>query len=108
MTRAYATQAQSFYLFSCNVCSKYNQVLPDVATTQQFDKGSSLGAVFAPDGSKITESVSDDFDGVTIAELDMDAIISQKNLVDVVGHYSRPDLLSLTHNNPNDQHVIKK
>lgn len=108
VARTYACQTQTFYLFSSNTGQKIKESLPGVEITPHFEQGVSCGAVFAPDGSKITEDVSNDFEGVIISDLDMDLISKQKHLIDIVGHYSRPDLVSLSHNNPNDEYINQR
>ena len=108
LARTYASQVQTFYLFTSMLGQRIQEALPDVKLSPYFEKGAGCGAVFAPDGSQITEDYPDDFDGVIISELDMDKILLQKNLVDIVGHYSRPDMVSLSHNRPNTEHVNRK
>ena len=33
---------------------------------------------------------------MAVAEIDLSAIVRQKNVLDTVGHYSRPDILKLS------------
>lgn len=57
--------------------------------------GGGDSAVFGPDGRRLTEPIPSDQEGIVYADLPMDFAITVKQLVDVVGHYSRPDLLWL-------------
>lgn len=56
-----------------------------------FDGGSSIAA---PDGSWLVEPVRG-YPELIIAEIDLDAIDEAHTDLDVVGHYSRPELLAL-------------
>jgi aliphatic nitrilase len=51
-------------------------------------------AIVAPHGSYLAGPLSEGED-MAIAEIDLKNIIRQKNLLDTVGHYSRPDILRL-------------
>ncbi|EXJ69263.1 uncharacterized protein A1O5_07299 [Cladophialophora psammophila CBS 110553] len=44
-------------------------------------------------------------EGILAADIDLGAINYAKQPLDVVGHYSRPDLLSLNVNREADKHV---
>ncbi|KAG0683271.1 hypothetical protein C6P40_002131 [Pichia californica] len=108
IARTYASQTQSFYLFSSQLGTSFlTESLPDVEITKYFEQGASCSTVFAPDGTQLVPNAPSDYDGVIICDLDMDKIIEQKNLVDIVGHYSRPDMFSLSHNDANVDHVHK-
>ncbi|KAJ6189774.1 aliphatic nitrilase [Penicillium mononematosum] len=53
-------------------------------------------AVFGPDGLKLTEDLPPTEEGLVYADLDKSMIIASRCFADACGHYSRPDLLSLT------------
>ena len=57
--------------------------------------GGGYSAVFGPDGRKLSTNIPADKEGIIYADLDIDDILHSKTLLDVVGHYSRPDLLWL-------------
>jgi predicted amidohydrolase len=57
--------------------------------------GGGHSAVYGPDGRRLTEPIPSDQEGIVYADLPMDFAVTVKHLVDVVGHYSRPDLLWL-------------
>jgi aliphatic nitrilase len=54
--------------------------------------------IFGPDGRKLVEPIPEDQDGPLYAELDPAMIALAKATADPVGHYARPDVLSLVIN----------
>ncbi|KAK7062815.1 hypothetical protein VNI00_000308 [Paramarasmius palmivorus] len=58
-------------------------------------KGGGFAAIYGPDGRQLTPPVNPGEETILYADLDLDQIRTAKLLVDPVGHYSRPDLLSL-------------
>jgi hypothetical protein len=48
----------------------------------------------APYGAYLAGPLPDGED-MAVAEIDLSAIVRQKNVLDTVGHYSRPDILRL-------------
>ena len=75
---------------------------PDQQAQIANDTGGNIGpisggcftAIVAPDGSLIGEPIRSG-EGIVIADLDFKLINKRKQLMDSVGHYSRPELLSL-------------
>lgn len=51
--------------------------------------------IYGPDGSELSKPIDPAFQGLVYAEIDLDDRISAKQVMDLVGHYSRPDLLCL-------------
>ena len=51
--------------------------------------------IYGPDGGPLVEPLDAGEEGILTAEIDLGAIDDAKQMIDVVGHYSRPDLLSL-------------
>jgi len=54
--------------------------------------------IFGPDGAPLCEALPAGEEGILTADIDLRDIDYAKGLIDVVGHYSRPDLLSLVVN----------
>ncbi|KAM5347673.1 hypothetical protein ACJ41O_007497 [Fusarium nematophilum] len=57
--------------------------------------GGGFSMIYGPDGAELCEPLGDGEEGIVFAEVDLAwRAMAQQNL-DLVGHYSRPDLLSL-------------
>ena len=54
--------------------------------------------IFGPDGTPLAERLAPGEEGILTAKVDLNDILAAKNVCDPVGHYSRPDLLSLNVN----------
>ncbi|KAG5747305.1 hypothetical protein H9Q70_010009 [Fusarium xylarioides] len=55
-------------------------------------------AVYGPDGRRLTKPLASGdvaAEGIIYTELELKAIVTNRSLLDVVSHYSRPDLLEL-------------
>lgn len=65
--------------------------------------GSSI--VYGPDGMALTEDLPVTEEGLIYCNLNMDTRIVFKGLIDCVGQYSRPDMLSLSVDAQSKAHV---
>ena len=61
--------------------------------SEKYHNGGSC--IAGPDGRWVVEPVSDT-KGIIWADLDLSEIVRQRHNFDPTGHYSRPDVLSLT------------
>jgi aliphatic nitrilase len=75
----------------------------DESQVAQVAKGSGLEsalrggchtAIVSPEGKLLCEPLTEG-EGIVYAELDFDLITKRKRMMDSVGHYARPELLSL-------------
>ena len=60
----------------------------------KYVRGGMCTAIVAPYGLYLAGPLPEG-EGMAVAEIDLKAIIRQKNSLDTVGHYSRPDILRL-------------
>lgn len=63
--------------------------------------------IFGPDGKPLCEPLGDGNEGILTADVNLRDIDYPKAFIDVVGHYARPDLLSLLVNPTVDKHVTE-
>jgi aliphatic nitrilase len=70
------------------------EISPDPELAKYLGGGMCTGIV-APYGAYVAGPLPDGED-MAVAEIDLSAIVRQKNVLDTVGHYSRPDILKLS------------
>ena len=58
-------------------------------------RGGCMTAIVSPEGAHVVPPLTQG-EGILIADLDMGLIVKRKRMMDSVGHYARPELLSAT------------
>lgn len=71
------------------------QIHPDPKLQRAMRSGC-MTCIISPEGRHLVDPLTDG-EGILIADLDMKLIAKRKRMMDSVGHYARPELLSLNH-----------
>jgi aliphatic nitrilase len=74
-----------------------NSITPE-AGLQKALRGGCMTAIISPEGAHVVPPLTQGED-ILVADLDMALILKRKRMMDSVGHYSRPELLRLLHDN---------
>ncbi|MBY0295037.1 MAG: Nit6803 family nitriliase [Methylobacterium sp.] len=59
-------------------------------------RGGNCTAIVTPEGKHLVDPLKDG-EGILIADMDLALVTKRKRMMDAVGHYARPELLSLLH-----------
>ncbi|CAI7567154.1 unnamed protein product [Penicillium palitans] len=96
LSQTYAAESQSFVLHCTAVMSEKGvNAMNTSGGVLMSSPGGGSSAVFGPDGRRLTEPLDSTTEGIIYADLDMNQIVATKIFADAMGHYSRPDLMSL-------------
>ena len=94
--RHHALESGCFVINSTGYLSKdqVKQITTDPAMQKVLDNGC-FTAIISPEGVIISDVLTEG-EGIVYADLEMSLITKRKRMMDAVGHYSRPELLSLS------------
>ncbi|KAM7202938.1 Arylacetonitrilase [Naviculisporaceae sp. PSN 640] len=99
MSQTYAIESAGFVLHVTAVCNQDS--IDKLKTTEGIvcaKPGGGHSCVIAPDGRRVTETIGEGTgmeEGIVYADLDLVKTVATRGFLDIVGHYSRPDLLWL-------------
>jgi aliphatic nitrilase len=85
--------------------AQIHRIAPDPAMHKAL-RGGCCTAIISPEGKHLATPLTEG-EGVLVAELDMSLIIKRKRMMDSVGHYARPDLLSLSLKNSTSRPILR-
>uniref|UniRef100_A0A0W0F0T2 CN hydrolase domain-containing protein n=1 Tax=Moniliophthora roreri TaxID=221103 RepID=A0A0W0F0T2_MONRR len=96
VSRFAAMEGPMFVISSTHILRPENAALCGLdGTPWNPKKGGGYAAIYGPDGVQLTPPVDPGEEKILYADIDLDHIKTAKLMADPVGHYSRPDLLSL-------------
>ncbi|KAJ7054675.1 putative nitrilase [Mycena amicta] len=103
-----AMEGQTFVISSTQTLKAENVEISGLGGVSIWEKGGGgFAAIYGPDGTRLTPPTKPDEEIILYADIDVKNTKLAKLLADPVGHYSRPDLLSLKVNSTPRPHVIK-
>ncbi|RYP01858.1 hypothetical protein DL765_010808 [Monosporascus sp. GIB2] len=110
LSQTYAIESAAHVLHSTAVCTEKGILAmrtQDGLICQQPGGGHSC--VIGPDGRRLTEPLGNpDTEGIVYADIDLTKTVATRGWLDIVGHYSRPDLLWLGVDRQQKETVIPK
>lgn len=97
VTPAYAIETGSFTLAPFQMISAAGVALqtPPGKTPEDNHIYNGNTRIYGPDGQRLVEKPTEDFEGLVYVDIDLDETHLSKALNDFGGHYMRPDLLRL-------------
>jgi nitrilase len=97
-------ESQTFVLHTGTVISARGVEVNEVEDSGVMSvPGGGSSIVYGPDGTAGDLPATEE--GLIYCDLKMDDCIVTKGMIDSIGHYSRPDILSLTVNTETMEHV---
>ncbi|KLO93762.1 related to aliphatic nitrilase [Fusarium fujikuroi] len=112
LSQTYAIESTTYVLHCTSVCTQKGiEVLKTQDGLACRQPGGGHSCVIGPDGRRLTEPLGDgkaDIEGIVYADLDLTKVVATRGFLDIVGHYSRPDLLWLGVDRQPKENVIAK
>ncbi|CZR68060.1 probable nitrilase [Phialocephala subalpina] len=108
-SRFMALEGQMFVIISTQVVKEEHLDEMHLLESGMTDKaGGGFSMIYGPDGKELVEALAPDLEGILQADVVLSDIDYSKTLLDPVGQYSRPDLLSLLVTKTEGKHVIEQ
>lgn len=98
LSTTHAIEGGTFVLYTTAVCAEKGIDIFDTKQGLIFrEPGGGHAAVIGPDGRRLTKELEGGpaKEGILYADLELERALGVRGFMDVVGHYSRPDLLWL-------------
>lgn len=113
IVKYYAMATGTYVLSPCETLSQENidfLVGGDPSKEGIYEKGYGATQIIGPNGNTISEVIPHDQEGIAYAEIDLSVMPLTKYAIDIAGHYSKPNVVSLNFNkNPQGPvHTIGK
>lgn len=110
LSQVYAIESGAYILHCTAVCNDKGIETLNTKPGLLFQApGGGQSAVVGPDGRRLTaplEEGNPSAEGIVYADLDLTRGVTNRGFLDVVGHYSRPDLLWLGVDKEEKKHVV--
>jgi predicted amidohydrolase len=96
LSRTFAVQGSCYVIAACNLLRPKDVPEPyrDLVDKGSEDKGDNGSCIIAP-GGEIIASTSANEETILTAKGSLEAVLQARAVIDVGGHYSRPDILQL-------------
>ncbi|KAJ3463271.1 hypothetical protein MRS44_008057 [Fusarium solani] len=105
-------ESTTYVLHSTSVCTQKGiETLKTQDGLSCRQPGGGHSCVIGPDGRRLTAPLGDgspDAEGIVYADLDLTKVVATRGFLDIVGHYSRPDLLWLGVDREQKENIIAK
>ncbi|KAL2212469.1 carbon-nitrogen hydrolase [Sarocladium strictum] len=112
LSQTYAMESGAYVLHCTGVCNEKGMETMKTKGGLLFQApGGGHSAAIGPDGRRLTAPLEEGnpaAEGIVYAELDLSRIITNRGFLDVVGHYSRPDLLWLGADKAQKEFVVQR
>ncbi|KAK5055159.1 hypothetical protein LTR84_012908 [Exophiala bonariae] len=109
LSQTYAIETQTFVLHSTTVIGQKGiDAMSTAGAILMSSPGGGYSAVVGPDGRLLSEYLEPTEEGLVIADIDTNMTIMARSFLDIVGHYSRPDLLWLGCDTREKKHKLEK
>jgi predicted amidohydrolase len=111
LSQTYAVEGGAYVLHCTAVCTQKGIDALNTKGGLLFQEpGGGQSAVIGPDGRRLTEPLKEGAvgEGIIYADLDLSRGVTNRSFIDVVGHYSRPDLLWLGVDKQEKKHVVAR